>query len=330
MTTRIFSASLLLVGLVGLGSACSSNSDSASAPCSNYVKALRSYSERCSTSPIPAERWAELEQRYALACDNTLLLPGTSVNQVFIDKCARALDATACGLSSPLDCQPPAGTLAEGSKCSSSDQCASTYCNTSGSTTGCGTCAKTVAVGGACTPSDRCVRGSSCLSGTCTAPTYNGVGGVCDSTVGQYCQTNLICDSATKTCKELPKAGEACPSYICATGFTCDGTTKTCFTPTKVGAGQPCGGTSKNVCDANLTCKSGVCAVITWVKPGGDCSVAGTQCLHGSCLAATKVCPPVLADGAACDSTKPEAGICNDLASCIAGKCLLSGSNRCG
>lgn len=331
--TRTLSASALLFALGALGSACSSNSDSTSEACSTYVTALRAYNERCSSSSsLSASRWVELEARYKLACDRNLSLPGTGVNDLFINKCAEATKTAACGGSIP-ECTTPPGKLADGTACSASDQCLSTYCDTTTSTTGCGTCGKTIALGGACTGTgtDRCVRGSNCVGGTCTAPTYGAVGAACDSTKALYCANGLTCDITSKTCKTLPGVGEACPSYVCATGLTCDFTAKTCYAPTKVAAGQPCGGTTKNVCDAGLTCKSNVCAIITWVKPGGDCSAAGTQCEHGSCLTTTtKLCPKLIPDGGACTSGKPEDGVCDDLASCVNGKCLLSGTNRCG
>lgn len=330
MNTRPFSAFLLVSGLVALG-ACSSEQSTPGSACAAYAQAYRSYVSRCSTSStVPDERWTEIEQRYTQACSATLSLPGTKLDAAVVDKCAAALQTASCGASTLAECQAPPGTLAEGAPCTTSDQCASTYCNTTASATGCGTCGKTVAVGGSCTGGERCVRGSSCLSGTCTAPTYGAAGAACDSTKGLYCTAGLYCDATGKTCKALPAAGEACPGYVCATGLNCDATTKLCYAPTTVGAGQPCGGTTKNVCGNGLVCKSGVCAIITWVKPGQDCSAAGSQCLHGSCGLTTKVCPPVLADGAACDTLKPEAGICNDLASCIGGKCLLNGTNRCG
>lgn len=331
--TRTLSASALLLALGALGSACSSSSESTSEACSSYVKALRAYNERCSSSgsSLSGERWIQLEARYKLACDASLSLPGTGIDSQFVSKCTDAMKGAACGASAMPECTTPAGKLADGAACSSSEQCQSTYCDSTGSATGCGTCGKTVAIGGACAAGDRCVRGSNCVGGTCTAPTYGAVGAACDATKALYCANGLSCDGASKTCKALPGVGEPCPSFICATGLTCDFTAKTCFAPSKVGAGQPCGGTTKNVCDAGLTCKSNVCAIVTWVKPGGDCSAAGTQCEHGSCLTATtKLCPKLIPDGGACTSGKPEDGVCDDLANCVNGKCLLSGTNRCG
>ncbi len=326
-TMRTLFGVMAVVTLASLGGCSTSSGDSASATCSRYVEALRDYEQRCSKGGSIDARWAELQARYKASCDAAITLPGTSVNGTHVDRCINAMKTASCtGLGSVPECVPPAGTLADGSRCSSSEQCASTYCAVS-DPSGCGVCTKTVAPGGACSATDRCAKGARCTSGTCTTVVYGSAGAACDSKALD-CANGLYCDSTSKTCKVPPGVGEPCTLY-CASGLTCDfAGTKTCYAPTIATAGQACGGTSKATCQSGLTCRSNVCAIITYLGPGGDCSVTGTMCKVGSCLSTTKTCPKVIPDGGACTG-KAEDGVCDALAACYGGKCALTSGNKC-
>lgn len=329
---RLGTAAFLLVSVSGLAAACSSSDDSAGGDCSSYGSALVSYMRRCSTGTgYEDARWNEYQTRFQVACGSALSLPGTGINGGFLSRCANALRGAACGTqtSDLPECDTPAGTLADGAQCVSSDQCQSESCaKATGSN--CGTCQPRVPVGGACTTTTRCVKDAYCdtSSGKCVANTKSPVGGPCDSTKGQSCDSTGYCDYATKTCKARAKAGEPCGAALCDTGLTCDYTgTKTCIAPKTVGEGEACG-TGATTCSTGLQCSAGKCVKILWVKPGGDCSALGSRCEHGSCGATSKKCPTVVADGGACGATVPDS-TCDDFASCIDGKCTLPGQVVC-
>ena len=321
---------LLAVALMSSLGGCTSSGDSVSATCSEYIDALRAYNERCSSGGSSSIRWAEVQARYKASCDAALGLPGTGLNGTYIHRCAEAMKTASCtGLGGVPECSSPPGTLADGNRCTDSAQCTSTYCKVS-DPSGCGVCSATVAAGGACTGGERCAKGTSCVSGTCTTVTYGNAGAACDYGKAQLCANGLICDGTSKTCKLPPGVGEPCPSGYCASGLSCDyAGTKTCYAPAVVGAGQACGGTSKAVCQSGLVCKSNVCAIITYLDPGGDCSVTGTVCKRGSCLSTTRTCPKIIPDGGACTVGKSEDGICDEAANCFNGKCVLNGTNKC-
>lgn len=329
---RLGTAAILFASVSGLAAACSSPDSSAGGDCSSYGAALVSYTRRCSTgstSSYTDARWNEYEARFQIACGSALSLPGTGINGTFLSKCANAMRGAACGTqtSDLPECDPPPGSLADGAQCVSSEQCQSESC---AKTTGnCGTCQPRVAVGGACTSATRCVKDAYCDTTTskCVATTKSAVGGPCDSAKGQSCDATGYCDYTTKICKARAKAGEACGTALCESGLTCDyAGTKTCIAQKTAAEGEACGGTT--VCGSGLQCTANKCVKINWVKPGGDCSAAGSRCEHGSCGSTSKKCPTVVADGGACGPTVPDS-TCDDFASCIDGKCTLPGQVVC-
>lgn len=340
---RLATASVLAASLASLVAACSSTPEGNSTPdgaCNTYASAYRRYITKCASSSgeggFSDARWGSMEQRMKLACASALSLPGTGVAPSQLAGCANALAEASCSTKSSdiPACDFPPGNIADGAACSSNEQCKSESCvrtSTSETSSSCGTCQPRVAIGGDCSTNPRCVTNAFCDSTRkCVATVKNGVGGSCDSVKGESCQTGLYCDFTVKLCKARATAGQACSSSIlCETGLTCDGTSKTCFAPTVATEGQACGTAAKARCGADLGCDptTSKCVKITWVKPLGDCSTMFSVCEHGSC-GTTKKCPALIPDGQACTSDRA-AGVCDDFASCIDGKCALPGQVVC-
>lgn len=343
---RLAASSTLVATLAAIAAACSSpdanSNTTVDGACNTYASAYRRYVTKCASSSNDGSfsdaRWASMEQRMRLSCASSLSLPGTGVVPAQLASCANALaDASCTAKSADLPaCDFPAGTLADGAVCTDSGQCKSESCVKTGtsetSSPSCGTCQPRVALGADCSTNSRCVENATCDFTTkkCIATVKNGVGGSCDFTKGESCQSGLYCDSAAKICKARPTAGQACSSTItCETGLTCDQTSKTCYAPTIATEGQACGTAAKARCGADLGCDPATskCVKINWVKPLGDCSAPFSVCEHGSCSTAKK-CPALIPDGGACTSDRAT-GVCDDFASCRDGKCQLPGQAVC-
>ncbi len=276
--------------------------------------------------------------RVALTCINAVSAKGTGNDTALVEACAGAYPSEACSSffdDNPVTaCVPPAGTLATGTACGASAQCASSYCAVT-STTVCGTCQPLPAAGAACQMQADCGRDLACATPTvavgdagipapkCAA--FVASAGTC-LTGYQPCQAGLSCvgdDEATM------KTG-TCQTSGATVGAACDGTRKTapgCFAdmglvciPTAKGSAV---GTCQNIqiVSASATCGAIGSAPITGFAvcgAGGLCKKAAPTDVNGTCVAAA-------ADGAACDSDPTKGPPCLAPA-----KCVSSGSGTAG
>lgn len=132
-------------------------------------------------------------------------------------------------------------------------------------------CLKLKKIGGTCADSKECFGiDTECKAGVCAAIPISAKGGPCkpaDFAAGSLfafgCQYGLVCDGATKTCADLPSAGQPCAASgdkKCAAGLGCvtDGAKKTCVPLAK--DGEACGDTVNPKCVPGLTCQQGKCA----------------------------------------------------------------------
>ena len=148
------------------------------------------------------------------------------------------------------------------------------------------------AAGGSCLDGQRCPAGTECArasGGTrATCKPLAAPGSSCAD--GERCDLGGTygCDTATKLCALLPKAGSSCSVSQCAHGLVCDGINKLCRAPNpavqiasacsrgdtcqgaarcrsssdgktktcvaNLGLGQACGGTSIAACDTGMAC----------------------------------------------------------------------------
>jgi hypothetical protein len=122
-------------------------------------------------------------------------------------------------------------------------------------------------------------------------------GGACSTT--SDCARNLYCKD--RVCTALAKEGEACGGQDIFTS-----------------------------CESGLTCSEGKCVRRTYAAPGQPCG-STIRCEQGSCPftgTGQAVCPTILADGAACNPADRTA-VCDEFASCVDGKCVMSGTATC-
>lgn len=317
-------ARMALVGcLLSAGACGSSEGDAAPAdagakgPCGVYAAALGDAVRTC-LGPIQA---GAVAARGKAECDWWLRLPGTGATEAGLAACAEAVRSSPCNVSSALlpACQL-AGDLADGAQCASPVQCRSRLCV--GTTGLCGgVCKARVAIGDKCTPLAQCVDGAGCdESFTCVA---NGpAGGRCTVEQRPGCQPGLFCEATTKTCKPLPKEGEAC-STVCSGWLRCDPTARVCYAPKTVGEGESCGEASRVICASGLGCdpSSGVCGPLILAGANEACG-GRTVCREGQCGGGGDLgpsrCPVVIADGAPCSYSL---GQCRDAALCLDGTC---------
>lgn len=245
------------------------------------------------------------------------------------DKARECIDgyaSAACDTTDPTSRTTPvacdqivAGTVADSGTCVLARECVSSVCNIPVCVVDCcaGSCAGSAPpvrgkLGQACTLLP-CESGAYCdgASTTCTALFTAGT-----SCIGDFqCAFGLGCAGAagSKTCKPLPKLGEACPDGKCRdTGVVCNAA----MTCTKVGlVGAAC--TTAADCSQFYTCDpTGHCAEKSAVGgPCGfdpDCFDITTYCAvpTGQTLG---TCAPAQANGGSCSADRACASEhCND------------------
>jgi hypothetical protein len=239
-------------------------------------------------------------------------------------RCIAAIEGLPCGALRSGGVGPACegiftGTVADGARCTLSDECGATsYCLGAFNAPVCGRCTHQAQIGEPCSPTGfrNCPAASYCnASDACAAPIP--LGGVCDS-----------------------------PSALCAPGLRCVMTSGsaqvTCGTPPVAAAGQSC--TYPATCQPGLVCapdatgspicrpprSDGTCQPPTYGELG-DCA-AGTVCdastmrcapypsLGQSCIL---LCTgPARCIGGVCRSPGPVGMPCTTNADCIEGNCM--------
>jgi hypothetical protein len=300
--------------------ACSGSSTTiSSSACEHLYNALQTYYAKCGITvgiPMGAQR-----DRGIKSCEQIASVMGSTTTSGDIDSCASALEGVPCNSEKALEaltsCTKP-GTLANGAACGSSIQCTSGRCtNTS---TMCGVCQATAKEGEACSQGMYCITSLVCsgTTGTCLKPVYGAAGAACD-TFAQRCGDNLRCDYTAKKCVAYATAGAACASTTeCAAPLVC--TAMKCADPP--GAGGDC--SMNNRCAKDLVCDyngTKTCTTLTYAKAGQPCSSANV-CESSLSCPQSKVCPMVIADGAACNPADTMA-TCDYAAQCVNGVCTL-------
>ena len=250
------------------------------------------------------------EMRLAAECVASLAATGTAATPQSREACASDLATADYSCTDLFDnsptatCTPPMGSLASGTACGASAQCASTWCDV-GKDQVCGTCQPLPTVGASCAVDADCGRGLACAvpagmtTGQCAA----------------YVPANGACLAGKNPCA----AGLSCVGENVAAGTmgTCqpDGST----------VGATCDSTRKTLpaCDAalGLACipsgagmTTGTCQAIMLVAANQTCGAIGTPttavaecaggglCVKASSTSRTGTCVAPAADGAACDS----------------------------
>ncbi len=328
------------ISISAISVACSSSSSGsggASSSCANYASAQIDQETRCETmSPVSADERANYISRFNIICNDELNTPGTGITTAFLDGCVAALGKNpGCTVAIP-ECVEPPGTLAVGAACGSDDQCASTHCALTatstadgGFSTSCGTCGATVADGAACQSGDACVAGDSCTNGKCAANTTSSggtgaVGAACQA--DSDCATPNHCDFTKGICAAPGTAGETCSaSADCVSGLICNRSTEQCGAP--IASGGACTGGD---CAFGLGCdpSSLKCVTITFAAQGAACDDVAVLCDRGSCpVVDVRVCPTIIADGQPCGTVANTT--CDDFAECVNGTCQIENPADC-
>jgi hypothetical protein len=237
--------------------------------------------------------------------------------------CVAQIGSTPCsGLLSMGDMNPVAdcegafvGTIAEGSACGTSDECAGeAVCVTEEACPG--TCVAQVDEGGECNGNDEiCKSPTSCVAGICTAPLADGA--ACEEGNGAECDDGLECTMGT--CQAAMEGtfdgrnGAMCDvsaGTLCAAGHYCaiTPTGQTC--KTIASAGQACSFGLLTACEAGTYCQGidfeamafeGTCVALP--GDGEACLEDGFPCTPGlvcDTSGATATCTALKHIGEAC------------------------------
>jgi hypothetical protein len=341
--TLLTTAALGFLGFTGGGCSSTPSNDEA---CDNYFSAV--FSDRCKSGSVSPERRGQIQSRFRTVCQKALSAPGTGITADYLDKCGKALSALSCGANeTPSECKVPAGTLGDGTACSDSSQCKSTYCKKSTTTTSgdggtstqseeCGVCTATIPEGGDCNVgvSGKCVTDTSCVTsgsggaGKCTKIAESDVGGACGTTAVK-CKSGLSCDFKTLKCVARGAAGATCTSSSDCQQPDLACVEKIC--KARVGEGAAC--LSSSECQAQLACNptTKTCGKRPTAKAGEPCD-SFTVCDTGSCNAdqatGKGTCPTLIPAGAACTSDSRTA-VCDEFADCKDGICKVSDPAVC-
>jgi hypothetical protein len=284
--------------------------------------------------------------RFRMACARELGAPGAEALRDARAACAAKMQEASCD-EEIKECEVPAGSLADGAGCATRTQCQSKFCKLDN--TGCGTCEKLIAEGGTCSSAIDCAAGKDELAGcefkdrgptgkcavykvaksgqTCSAESLCDTkshcdvadeaatsgkclaninkGGTCDNS--RACRPGLVCQN--KKCAEKPKEGDACDAIDdCADGLACD---STCKPVVYVGA--------REACDSVHRCARGRCVQPVTQDENGQVKPSGQA-----------ACVDPLADGDACGDEQAQQGlVCDVLARCVGGKCILPNPTAC-
>lgn len=244
----------------------------------------------------------------------------------------RCLDAVRGASCADVTVEPAActdvfvGTVAAGSSCSTSEECAGdAYCLVEAACPG--TCTASTPSGGACADDDECAVGLACIGGMCGAPAGEGASCADDD----ECAGFLSCFN--DRCTSLPDLatagmGDACDpegGMLCRAGLSCvitgfDPGTETvtweCVGASSSGGAcnfgvpDPC--PSDQACDADLSSGSfeGTCQALP--TAGMLCEVDcadDLECISGTCRALQRL-GSSCTSGDECYSSECSGGVC--------------------
>ncbi len=265
------------------GDCASHNGDDLDATCDAFATTLCAYRARCTTSLAYFKSQASCVAVEKAACMNEAQLPGTAMTAGAVWLATKAYSTETCLLqdvSADTSC-PATGTLADGTACAASFQCASGYCKSVVGTYSCGQCASLVAESGSCEKNADCASGLWCNKGTCAKTTADGA--ACQVT--DECNDRSLCSGGkcTPSGEFSKSAGESCQAdWQCVRGLAC--VQFTCAEPVFASQGESCGMDSR--CGNGLICDQGTCAPYV---PGASCSssmscLMGQYCNGGTCV----------------------------------------------
>ncbi len=321
ITPRILlcgSASIAFVSVVACGP--STSSEATSDYAARYEAAAATYAVNCQYRSTGAAKADAYEG--ALTIAELARLPGVDPRIVADAVAAAELAATTCnanGTNVATKAYP--GTLAGGSACFSSLQCASNQC--SGGKAGedglrCGVCAAGPAaqVGEACSesaPLVRCAQGARCDSASkkCVDGTkISGLGEDCGSS--RRCVSGATCNGSgtAYTCEAKATLGSSCATTgACVQGALCANDTKLCVAVPKLGeacvaGSSQCAGGAR--CDAaSSKCVESVALPASAAcRQGESYCVEGASCLRTVATSSDGTCVVLQKAGEPCDSEK--------------------------
>jgi hypothetical protein len=286
---------------------------------------------------------ATCEARTEQTCVAALAATGTGQTVAGVTACGAAYPSEACDDyfdGNPVAaCVPPAGTLATGSPCGSSAQCASTFCAIAEYQV-CGTCQPLPTAGATCQVTADCGRDLACAvpngatSGVCAA--YGASAAPCLTGVAP-CGAGLACvgdDVATMTMGTCMASGATVGAACDATRKTaanCNGDLGLVCVPTAAGSGV---GTCKTI---TLVAAGAACGDIGSAPITGfaDCEASGL-CVKASATATTGTCAAPAVDGATCNNDPTIGPPCLAPAKCVpssatstAGTCTVPDAATC-
>jgi hypothetical protein len=212
--------------------------------------------------------------------------------------CLAEADARTCvellAYDEPTCATPFTGTVPNAGACTLWNDCASGWCDTSGTCPG--VCTAWLGEGEGCSGGGECGPGLVCGYGTCVpepAPADDG-----ESCVLADCTVGLTCVWPSMTCQPEGATGDTCtwsgdcrPSLGCAANDTCQ---------PYLAEGSNCG-TTDTVCVPGTSCVEGVCRALP--REGEPCDGDERWCLGSWCGAGT--CLEHLPEGAGCQDDEP-------------------------
>lgn len=295
------------------GGAANQCSDGVRAPvegtgCAAFADGACQRFERCAPDVLLL-LWGNAEGCRAeqeLLCAQNLARPGDPTSIEGWASCAELVVGGSCDCDYASICAVDAGTLGDGSRCSSGTQCASGYCRGATPYAECGTC---VAKAGA---------GESCSNRPCVDGLVCGPGNTCQEGLadGATCTSNSECLSRScngGSCGPMRQAGQSCgPSQgICDSSSATFCEAGVC-TPFPIGTEDgACGGEDVVFCPSHRVCSVPLspaspapegtciarrgegqsCSARPYEIIDSDCAL-GLRCILGSCQVPTpRACP---------------------------------------
>jgi hypothetical protein len=315
--------------------------------CADSAIARCAQNDKCTNNVSDKNKYGDettCVSRLTAQCVKNLGAPGTGATPATVESCAQAIPMEMCSAylgNDPDDsCLPPMGTVANGSACGLSAQCASTYCQIPAHGS-CGVCANVPMAGDACGPTGECGGrgGLVCQNDVCVA--QGALNAACDkdnpcgpdlSCVGAKAGTKGACTAPVAmvgaTCDPNKLTGPGCDNTL---GLYCSPATKQCVAVTFATDGQPCGEVSGGL----VICQAGTCIIPAASDDGGlDASLDDGGAEGGTTATKQGTCKAFAMENQACDTSGGP--FCMGPAKCIyasdastAGTCTLLDPSAC-